>query len=171
MNIHTSNQLTTAINSPNRSPLRRGLVLIALVFASLALSPTARAQSAIAGLAGSWQATLLWSGSGCGPAAGLVNFTLDSTGTTNSAVLVFHSGPGEGCGDSTLTGQTFTIKSLNADGSGTANLSCGPDCGWEFNIQVSRSIIRGAKPDIFNLVDVDPENPGNFVEGSAIRQH
>ena len=151
--------------------MRRGFFLIALALASLALSPAARTQSTISSLAGPWQATLLWSGSGCGPAAGLVNFTLNSAGTTNSAVLVFHSGPGEGCGDSTLTGQTFTIDSLNPDGSGTASLTCGPGCGWGFNIQVSPQIIRGAKPEIFNMVDVDTENPGNFVEGSAIRQH
>ena len=34
---HTSNQLTTAINPTGRSPLRRGLVLIALALACLAL--------------------------------------------------------------------------------------------------------------------------------------
>ena len=45
MNIHTSNQLTTAINPTSRSPLRRGFVLIALALASLALLPAARAQS------------------------------------------------------------------------------------------------------------------------------
>jgi hypothetical protein len=42
---HTSNQLTTAINPTGRSPLRRGLVLIVLALASLALLPAARAQS------------------------------------------------------------------------------------------------------------------------------
>ena len=45
MNIHTSNQLTTAINSTSRSPVRRGFVLITLALASLALLPAARAQS------------------------------------------------------------------------------------------------------------------------------
>ena len=102
--------------------------------------------------------------------SGLVNFTLDSSGTTNSAVLVLHAGAGAGCGDRTLTGQTFTIQSLNADGSGTANLTCGTGCGWEFNIQVSRQRSEN-RPHIFNMVDVDPANPGNFAEGSAIRQH
>ena len=42
---HTSNQLTTAINPTGRSPLRRGLVLMVLALASLALLPAARAQS------------------------------------------------------------------------------------------------------------------------------
>jgi hypothetical protein len=40
---HTSNQLTTAINPTGRSPLRRGLVLIALAFALSVLSPMSRA--------------------------------------------------------------------------------------------------------------------------------
>lgn len=114
-------------------------------------------------LAGPWQAAIVYSNTGCGPASGLVNFTLDSTGSTHSATLVFHSGFGPGCGDSTST-QTFTIQTLNPDGSGTANLSCGSGCGWEFNIQVDRH------RSIFNLVDVDPMNPGNFVAGTAIRQ-
>jgi hypothetical protein len=56
------------------------------------------------------------------------------------------------------------IQTLKRDGSGTANLSCGVGCGWEFTIQVDR---HGT---IFNLVDVDPANPGNFVAGTAIRQ-
>ena len=115
-------------------------------------------------LAGPWQATLIWSGSGCGPMSGLVNFILDSAGTTNSAVLVTHAGFAPGCGDRTLTGQTFTIQSLNPDGSGTAGLTCGTGCGWVFRIQVARD------DEIFNMVDVEPTNPGNFVEGSAIRQ-
>jgi hypothetical protein len=131
-----------------------GVGLVKLAYAKEPLS--------VAHLAGPWQAALVWSGSGCGPASGLVNFTLDSTGFTNSARLVFHS---IGCPDSTST-QTFVIQSLNPDGSGMANLTCGNGvgCGWEFNIQVDRD------RNIFNLTDVDPANPGNFVAGTAIRQ-
>ena len=44
MKIHTSNQLTKTINSPSRSPLRLGFVLIALALACLALSSAAQAQ-------------------------------------------------------------------------------------------------------------------------------
>jgi hypothetical protein len=69
-----------------------------------------------------------------------------------------------GCGDIKSTGVPFVIQSLNANGSGTANLSCGSGCGWEFNIQVNHD------STIFNLVDVDPNNPGNYFEGTAIRQ-
>ncbi|HEX8882142.1 MAG TPA: hypothetical protein VF749_19000 [Candidatus Acidoferrum sp.] len=53
---------------------------------------------------------------------------------------------------------------LNANGSGTAGLICGVGGGCEFAIQVDR------QRSMFNLVDVDPANPGNFVAGTAIRQ-
>ena len=102
--------------------------------------------------------------------SGVVNFNLDSTGTDNAAVLTTHAGAGNGCGDRTNV-VSFTILSLNPDGSGTAGLTCASGCGWVFNIQVSQSPIRGVKPQIFNMVDVAPENPGNFVQGTAIRQH
>jgi hypothetical protein len=129
-----------------------GVGLVKLAYAKEPLS--------VAHLAGPWQAALVWSGSGCGPASGLVNFTLDSNGTTNSARLDFHGA----CGNSITNNQTFTVQTLNLDGSGTAGLSCGVGCGWEFNIQVDRD------RNIFNLTDVDPANPGNFVAGTAIRQ-
>jgi|SRR5580704_10317280 hypothetical protein len=69
-----------------------------------------------------------------------------------------------GCGDSTSTGNTFTIETLNADGSGTANLTCGTGCGFNYSIQVSpdRSVI--------NLVDASSANPGNFQIGTAIHE-
>jgi hypothetical protein len=56
------------------------------------------------------------------------------------------------------------VQSLNTNGSGTANLTCGSSCGWNLNIQVS--------PDrsTFNLIDVSAANPGNFIEGVAIHQ-
>ena len=167
MNIHTLNQLTYAVNPRSRSTLWRGFSLIAL--ACFALSPTARAQSnsSISQLAGKWQASLIWSGSGCGPMSGVVNFNLDSTGTDNAAVLTTHS---QGCDPGTSI-VTFRIDSLNADGSGTASLTCGANCGWVMTIQVAQSPTRGVKPQLFNMVDIAPENPGNFVEGSAIRQH
>jgi len=69
-----------------------------------------------------------------------------------------------GCGDPSSSGNPFVIQSLNPDGSGTANLSCGPGCGWNLIIQVAKN------RQIFNVVDVDHLNPGNYVEGTAIHQ-
>jgi hypothetical protein len=146
---------------------RVGVLLALLVIgpeapsANAAEAPSANATGlTIASLRGSWQATLLWSGGGCGPSSGLLNFTFGLNGTTSTATLIGHSA---GCGNSSTT-QTFTVQSLRPNGSGTANLSCGRACGWQLIIQVDPTAT------IFNLVDVDPANPGNFVEGTAIKQ-
>jgi hypothetical protein len=52
---------------------------------------------------------------------------------------------------------------INPNGTATGNLTCGLGCGWNLNIQMSPD------RDSFNLVDVDPANPGNFISGVAIR--
>jgi hypothetical protein len=110
-------------------------------------------------MAGSWQMTLIGN-TGCGFTSMLVDVTLNGAGS-GTVNTVGHTA---GCADGQSTGNRFVIQTLNANGEGTANLSCGAGCGWEFNIQVDRS------RQIFNLVDVDPANPGNFLEGTAIRQ-
>ena len=119
-----------------------------------------------ADLAGPWQATL-FGNTGCGLVSMLVNFTLNSSGTATNATITSHlSGPStSACHDGAVTtGQTFTIFSLNSNGSGTAGLSCGPSCGWVFRIQVA--------PDraIANLTDVDTANPFNTPTGTMIHQ-
>ena len=141
-----------------------GLCLVGIVSLFKLVQP-AEAQNAsnVARLAGPWQATLIWTNSGCGSMTGLLNFTLDRNGTSTSAVLTTHS---SGCGDNS-SNENFVIQSLDANGSGTANLTCGGGgggCGWELNIQVAKD------GQVFNLVDVSPLNPGNFVAGTAISQ-
>ncbi len=105
---------------------------------------------------GSWQLTL-YGVTGCGDSSLLVTFTLPTSGTTSNAT---ETGASSNCGVSTTSGQTFQITSMNANGSGTAGLSCGSGCGWTFNIQMS--------PDrsTFNLVDMN--DPNNFLEGVAV---
>jgi hypothetical protein len=109
-------------------------------------------------LAGAWQATLVGS-SGCGTGSLQINFVLSSAGS-GPATLKGHS---TGCGNSTTTGQTFTVSSLGSTGSGTASVSCGVGCGFSFAIQVS--------PDrtTFNLVDLTDPIP-NIWAGVAIHQ-
>jgi hypothetical protein len=109
-------------------------------------------------LAGLWQVTL-YGQTGCGVGTSQVNFTLNSAGGSNAATNKGHT---VGCGDSVTTGNTFTITSLTANGSGTASLTCGSGCGWTFAIQVA--------PDrsTFNLVDLT--DPNNFLEGVAVHQ-
>ena len=111
-------------------------------------------------LAGKWQLAL-YGNTGCGVSDSLVTFTLTSAGVATNATNTGHNA---GCGDAVSTGNTFTIQTLNANGSGTAGLTCGSGCGWTFNIQVS--------PDrsTFNVVDVSPANPNNFLIGTAIHQ-
>jgi hypothetical protein len=122
--------------------------------------PSANAEDiTIAQLKGKWQAALLWSNSGCGPMSGLLNFTFGLNGTTSTATLTTNSG-NPSC--TPVSTQSFTIHSLNPNGSGIAGLTCGEGCGWQFNIQVAPNL------EIFNLVDV--VNGGNYVEGTAIRQ-
>jgi len=110
----------------------------------------------IADLTGSWQMTFFGQ-TGCGIGASLVTFTLNPAGTGTAT----ETGHNNGCPDGTGTG-TFTVQTLNPDGSGTAGLSCGPSCGWNLNIQVS--------PDrsTFSVIDVSSANPGNFVAGVAV---
>ena len=109
-------------------------------------------------LQGTWTITLIGF-TGCGQSAMLVEVTLDAHGS-GSATTTYHTQ----CGDNQQSGVPFVVQTLKADGRGTANLSCGSDCGWEFQIQMNQDYT------IFNLVDVDPNNPGNFVQGVAIHE-
>jgi hypothetical protein len=117
---------------------------------------TARPPIKVSQLAGSWQATLVIDG-GCGLGTKLVTFTLSSGGTGNAAAL-YHT---PGCGNNGESG-TITITSLNAAGTGTAQLNFGGSAVFNFNIQVSPS------GQIFNMVDITDAK--NYEEGSAIRQ-
>lgn len=110
-------------------------------------------------LSGPWQITLTGN-TGCGLSSMLVNVTLNTLGVGTGAVIKTHGQ----CGNSIIGGQTFKILTMLANGRGTANLSCGAGCGWNFDIQVS------ADRSIFNIVDVDPLNPNNFIGGMAVHQ-
>ena len=143
----------------NYCPLARLAFLAVLSLATVfSLSTTSSATGNItkSDLAGNWQIALRGT-TGCGFVSMQANVTLNTAGT-GTGTLQTH---GE-CGNSSLTGQTFTVKTLAANGSGTAGLTCGTGCGWTFNIQVA--------PDrsTFNLVDVSAANPGNFLEGVAV---
>jgi hypothetical protein len=111
-------------------------------------------------LAGAWQMAIIGQ-TGCGFGTTLYTFTLNSSGSSSNVTGTSHT---VGCGDGTSSGNAFTIQSLNSNGSGTANLTCGTGCGWNLNIQVS--------PDrsTFNVVDVSAANPGNYIEGVAVHQ-
>ena len=161
-NSSTEGSQSEAVNYGGHLSAKRIMIIALCVVSVFTVIQVSKATGAIgkADLVGSWQATLLLANSGCGPMSVLVNFTLNTAGSATNATLTSHSS----CGTTTTTGQTFTVSSLATNGSGTAGLSCGTGCGWNFHIQVS--------PDraIFNLVDVDVNNPGNYVQGVAIHQ-
>lgn len=145
-----------------RSARLAGMVALGLV-AIVAMVRTSKASIgnvSKSDLAGAWQMTIVGQ-TGCGFGTTLYTFTLNSSGSTSNATGTYHT---TGCGDGTSSGNTFTIQSLNPNGSGTAGLTCGPSCGWVLSIQVA--------PDrsTFNVVDVSPLNPGNYIEGVAIHQ-
>ncbi len=139
-------------------PARIALLAVFGMAAALSLVTVSHATGNVSksDLAGTWQ-IVLGGFTGCGQSTELATITLNATGAGTGTLQTHGS-----CGDSSLTGQTFTVSSLKANGSGTAGLSCGTGCGWAFTIQVS--------PDrsTFNLVDVT--DPGNFLEGTAIHQ-
>jgi hypothetical protein len=139
----------------------RATLLAVLSLAVIVTLPTlssATGNVVKADLVGTWQVALYGQG-GCGVGTTVVNFTLNASGSATNATEKSHS---VGCGDTTSTGNTFTIQTLNSNGSGTAGLSCGTGCGFTFSIQVS--------PDrsTFNLVDIT--DPNNFLMGVAVHQ-
>jgi hypothetical protein len=128
--------------------------------AGVAINSSTAAKVTKTNLTGKWQLAL-YGNTGCGVGSSLVTFTLNAAGVATNASNTGHTA---GCGDAVSTLNNFTVSTLNANGSGVAGLSCGPSCGWTFNIQVS--------PDrsTFNVVDVSPANPSNFLIGTAIHQ-
>src|ERR1700730_10014767 len=107
-------------------------------------------------LQGPWAASLNI-GVDCGNGTAYTTFRLSATGTGSGTIKLHSTGS---CGASHRV--VFTILSLNRNGSGTAFIGCGPDCQWNFAIQVSRNLQE------MSLVDIT--DPNQFVEGVAIRQ-
>jgi len=160
-NVWTSARENSAEKTVNCRKSARFVFLFVLTItavASLVTASYATGNVGKADLAGPWVVSLTGN-TGCGLSAMQANFTLNNSGT-GTATLTTHGQ----CGDSTVTGQTFTVLTISANGSGTANLSCGTGCGWNFNIQVS--------PDrsTFSLVDVSAANPSNYLSGMAVHQ-
>ncbi len=129
-------------------------VLTLAVLAGFA-APRAQASTSLSKLAGPWAATIVGH-TGCGFTTFYTTFTLNGSGQ-GSATTTSHGD----CGDGTST-EPFSITGLDANGAGTAHLSCGDNCGWDLTIQVA------AGNKVFNLVDVSPGNPDNYIEGTAI---
>lgn len=134
--------------------------LSAFVLASLSQMSTSNATGVIGkeDLSGPWAISLIGD-TGCGPTTLLATGSLDSNGT-GTVTLRGHSG----CGNSTST-EKFQILTLNANGSGTAGLTCNNQtgCGWTFTIQVS------PERSVFSLVDITDVG-NNRLQGTAVHQ-
>jgi hypothetical protein len=132
--------------------------------AVIAATPYAAAdeRERIPSLSGTWVMAI--SGiDGCGFGTKRVNVTLRADLTlTVPATVINHA---QGCGDSQPTNWSFQFVSYDhRTGSGHAVLSCGPGCGWEYEVQTN---LTG---NTFSMVDVSPLNPGNFQSGIAVKQ-
>jgi hypothetical protein len=94
-------------------------------------------------LEGHWAFMEISAGGGCGVATvyGTIDLNASGSGAWNETT---HSA---GCGNVSAS-DPFTITSLNSNGSGTANYTCGSGCGFTFDIQVSPNHQEIAMVDI-----------------------
>src|SRR5262250_2802446 len=109
---------TSTKDSFARSRTRSALSILlsfVLVFSVVPLS-SATGNINKGDLAGTWAMTIIGQG-GCGFETMYVTFTLNGNGSATNAVVKAHS---VGCGDTTNTNQTFTVQTLNPNGSGFA---------------------------------------------------
>ena len=133
------------------------LAAASLLASTVLLSGSAEAGVTKAMMRGAWTA-VLGGNTGCGISSMYVTFRLNSSGV-GVATIEMHS---TGCANSITTENPISIQTLNADGRGTAGLSCGLGCGWQFKIQVAEG------GHSFILADVDADNPNNTPTGMAI---
>ena len=132
------------------------ILAVSLLTSVVMLGGPAEAGVTKAMMSGGWTA-VLGGNTGCGISSMYVTFRLNSSGV-GVATIQMHS---TGCADSTTTNNPISIQTLAANGRGTANLSCGIGCGWQFKIQVAEG------GHSFILADVEPANPNNTPTGMA----
>jgi hypothetical protein len=135
---------------------RTGLLIFSLLLLVGTAAPLATGNIVLSDFKGTWRIALRGNTS-CGFTSALATITFGTAGT-GTGTLQQH---GE-CGDSTLAGQTLTVTTLAKTGKGTATLTCGTGCAWDFEIQVAPDRSK------FNLSVVSPLNVGVFLEGVAI---
>jgi hypothetical protein len=142
----------------DRQAVRTGLIVAfsTLFLLGMAAPGSATGNIVKSDLKGTWQISLRGS-TACGFVSMRATMTFGLTGV-GTGPLTIHGD----CGDSTLTGQTFTVTKLAGTGGGTATLTCGAGCVWHFDIQVAPDRQK------FNLADVTFTDTDTFLEGIAI---
>jgi hypothetical protein len=144
-----------------RTGCRALLLGLVAALVTICTAPDARAQSGLMSdllFAQLWKIAIVGN-TGCGQTSLLFTENSGTLNPSGNATLTGMLTASSGCGSSN-TPQTFTVTSLNPNnGSGTASLTCGPGCGWNFEIQLTNNWT-------FNLVDVT--DGGNELAGTAI---
>jgi hypothetical protein len=156
---HSAERPMNSRRQPARLAFLVALALVTLLSVAIpaAAADGERPEVTLSNLAGSWKTTIVGQGS-CGIGSELLVFTLNSSGEATDVVYTAHT---VNCGNQQFTDQTFTITSLNSDGSGTAEVNIN-GAVRHFTIQVSPS------HQIFSMVDLT--DAGHYQAGTGILQ-
>lgn len=111
----------------------------------------------IANLAGPWT-VVIYSNGDCGDGTHILEFTLNSSGVSGDFGDTYNTSV---CGKGVHHDQTFTIETLDAEGTGTATFT-NDGTPLTFSIQVNPT------GNIFSLVDVT--DVGSYWMGTAVKQ-
>ena len=161
MNTYISNELTTATNPTNRSPLRRGLFLTGLALAFLALLPVAGAQSNDADVPQQ-----------CGPGTLKGTYMSEQTGTLNSLPFTqVNRIVADGVGGITGTG-TAVANGVVTNPIITATYTVDADCnGTLTSVPAGLSqnfVVKENGCQVFFIVTAHPAGVAT-VSGEAVR--
>jgi hypothetical protein len=135
-------------------------LMLITVIATVAISASAGASRrtiTIADLAGSWTVSYFSNGA-CGNGTHIQIFTLASSGVSSPFADTYNT---SACSQGENHDQTFTVDSVNADGTGTATYS-NNGTPLTFNIQLNPT------KNVFSVVDVT--DAGSYWFGTAVRQ-
>jgi hypothetical protein len=155
---HSAERAMNSRRQPAQFAFLFALMLVTLLSVAIpAAADGERPEVTLANLAGSWKTTIAGQGS-CGIGSELLVFTLNSSGEATDVLYTAHTVK---CGNQQFTDQTFTITSLNADGSGTAELNIN-GAVRHFTIQVSPA------RQVFSMVDLT--DAGHYQAGTGILQ-
>jgi hypothetical protein len=148
-----------AYNSKSTLLLAVALLAVAAIAVPFAMAADKNAAPPItvAQLAGPWFVEFS-SYAACGNGTHLLIFTLNSTGTADDFADTYNT---TGCGQGQHHSQTFTIETLNSDGTGTATFS-NNGTPLTFKIQVNTAV------NLISLVDVT--NADQIWSGAAVKQ-
>jgi hypothetical protein len=147
-----------AANNKTKNRVSALLVALAVVALMAGAAPSAAAEDiTIASFAGSWTVSY-HSNASCGNGTHIQMFTLDSSGVSSSFADTYNTSK---CGQGQNHDETFTIDSVDADGTGTATYSNGGN-PLTFTIQLNPS------KNVFSLVDTT--DVGQYWSGMAVKQ-